>query len=259
MSRIRADGTLPDFSLIEPNLLAGHGDYHPAFSRALLPGLAVAIDPPSSILAGEAFLSRIYEAIKSARSPTGSKAFNTTFFIGWDEPGDTYDHVAPGPVPPPEPSAPAGQFGFRFDRSGYRVPAIIVSPWVEEGVVFNDEYRHTSMIATLRQVSDLGPPLSGRDAVARTFRHVLRLDAPRHPDTWPQITPLPCPEFQMVRVAAGEAFSVLGRHLCHCLLHHARQTGMAVDGAPDPVSAVGDSFVVHMDQGALIDYPPGSL
>ena len=25
-----AAGTLPDFSLIEPNLLAGHGDYHPA-------------------------------------------------------------------------------------------------------------------------------------------------------------------------------------------------------------------------------------
>jgi phospholipase C len=33
-----AAGTLPDFSLIEPNLLAGHGDYHPAFGRALIAG-----------------------------------------------------------------------------------------------------------------------------------------------------------------------------------------------------------------------------
>ncbi len=33
-----AEGTLPHFSLIEPNLLAGHCDYHPAFGRALLPG-----------------------------------------------------------------------------------------------------------------------------------------------------------------------------------------------------------------------------
>ena len=30
-----AAGTLPDFSLIEPNMLTGHGDYHPAVGRAL--------------------------------------------------------------------------------------------------------------------------------------------------------------------------------------------------------------------------------
>jgi hypothetical protein len=41
---------------------------------------------------------------------------------------------------------------FKFDRSGYRVPAIIVSPWVDEGIVINEEHRHTSMIATLRKV-----------------------------------------------------------------------------------------------------------
>lgn len=29
------------------------------------------------------------------------------------------------------------------DRSGYRVPAIVVSPWVAEGEVFNAEHRHT--------------------------------------------------------------------------------------------------------------------
>jgi len=57
--RDAAEGTLPDFSLIEPNLMAGHGDYHPAFGRALIPGLEVLMDAPSSILAGEAFLGRI--------------------------------------------------------------------------------------------------------------------------------------------------------------------------------------------------------
>ena len=71
---------------------------------------------------------------RSARSAVGSNVFNTTLFIGWDEPGGTYDHVPPGPVRPPDPSAPLGPLGFRFDRSGYRVPAIIVSPWVPEGV-----------------------------------------------------------------------------------------------------------------------------
>jgi phospholipase C len=130
----RGGGHLPNFSLIEPNLLAGHSDYHPAFGRALLPGVEVPIDPPSSILAGEAFLARIYDAVRSAPVNVigGSNVFNTTLFIGWDEPGGTYDHVPPGPVPPPDPR-PGGQLGFRFDRSGYRVPAIIVSPWVDPG------------------------------------------------------------------------------------------------------------------------------
>jgi hypothetical protein len=30
------------------------------------------------------------------------------FLIGWDEPGGTYDHVPPGPVPPPDPGRRAG-------------------------------------------------------------------------------------------------------------------------------------------------------
>jgi len=244
--RDAAEGTLPDFSLIEPNLLAGHGDYHPAFGQALLPGVEVPIDPPSSVLAGEAFLARIYAAVRSALSPTGSNVFNTTLFIGWDEPGGTYDHVAPGPVPPPDSSVP-GPLGFGFDRSGYRVPAVIVSPWVGEGVVITDEYRHTSMIATLREVWDLGAPFTGRDAVARTFSHVLNLDEPRHPDTWPEITARPVPPFQVERVEAGEALSTLGRHLCHGMLHHAEHSGMTVPSAPsDPNAEVSPTLALDI-------------
>jgi phospholipase C len=245
--RDAADGTLPNFSLIEPNLLAGHSDYHPAFARALLPGTEVPIDPPSSILAGEAFLARIYDAMRSARSTSGSNVFNTTFFIGWDEPGGTYDHVPPGAVPPPDPSAPEGELGFRFDRSGYRVPAIIVSPWVEQGVVFNDEYRHTSMLATLRELWELGEQFTGRDAEARTFHHVLSRDVPRDPDTWPTVTPRPVPEFQLQRVAAGEALSTLGKHLCHGLRLHADKIMMHVPGAPsDPNAEISPALALDI-------------
>jgi hypothetical protein len=49
------------------------------------------------------------------------------------------------------PAAPAGQCGFAFDRSGRRVPAIIVSPWIDEATVINEEFRHTSLLATARQ------------------------------------------------------------------------------------------------------------
>jgi phospholipase C len=88
----------------------------------------VAVDPSSSIVAGENFLARIYKAIEGADSAAGSNAYNTTFFIGWDEPGGTSDHVPPRPVVPPDHGAPKGQCDFSFDRSGYRVPAVIVSP-----------------------------------------------------------------------------------------------------------------------------------
>ena len=47
-------GTLPDLSLIEPNMLTGHGDYHPAFGRSFAATVDLAIDPTSSMLGGEA-------------------------------------------------------------------------------------------------------------------------------------------------------------------------------------------------------------
>ena len=227
--RDAADGTLPDFSLIEPTLAAGHGDYHPACGRSFIGGdVDIAVDPPSSILSGEDFLARIYRAIRSADSSEGSNAHNTTFFIGWDEPGGTYDHVPPGAVPPPDASAPAGQCGFTFDRSGYRVPAIIVSPWIDEGTVINDEFRHTSLLATLRKSWDLGDPFSDRDAAARTFDHLLARETPRDPASWPDVHPRPVPEWQLTKVQLGQALSPLGKAIGPGLVEHAKQAGLPI-------------------------------
>ena len=64
-----AAGTLPDFSLIEPNMLTGHGDYHPAFGRSFSAAVDLKMDSPSSMLGGEAFLDRVYAAYRSATSP----------------------------------------------------------------------------------------------------------------------------------------------------------------------------------------------
>ncbi len=104
-----ANGDLADFSFIEPCLTLGHNDYYPACGRAMGHGVAIpGIDPPSSILGGEELLSRIYTAYRGMQSQEGANVWNTTLLIGWDEPGGTYDHVPPPPVPPPDPSAPAG-------------------------------------------------------------------------------------------------------------------------------------------------------
>ena len=57
--RDAAAGTLPDFSLIEPDMIAGHGDYHPAFGRSFFGGnVDIGLDAPSAMLGGEAFLER---------------------------------------------------------------------------------------------------------------------------------------------------------------------------------------------------------
>jgi len=229
-----ANGELPDFSFIEPCLIIGHGDYHPAAGRSFGHDIDIqSLDPPSSILGGEAFLSRIYTAYKGMQSSTGPNVWNTTLLIGWDEPGGTYDHVAPPAVPAPDPSAPAGEMGFTFDRSGYRVPAIIISPWVAEGDVFNEEHRHTSLIATLREQWNLGDPFTGRDAAARTFSHAFTLDTPRDPNTWPEPQPRPVPQFTMDATAFGQSVSVLGKTLVDGIRGYAEQNKIEVEGIPD--------------------------
>ena len=169
------------------------------------------------------------------QSPTGSNVWNTTLLIGWDEPGGTYDHVPPPPVPPPDPAAPAGELGFTFDRSGYRVPAIIVSPWVAEGEVFNQEHRHTSLIATLREQWDLGDPFTGRDAAARTLLPRLHPRHPARPAHLARADPRPVPQFIEDALALGKALSTLGKTLFDGIRAYAEQNNIEIEGLPaDP-------------------------
>jgi phospholipase C len=232
-----AAGTLPDFSLVEPDMVGGHGDYHPAFGRSFAQGVDFAMDSPSSMLAGEAFLERVFTAYRSATSETGPNVWNTPLLIGWDEPGGTYDHVPPGPVPPPDLDAPAGELGFTFDRSGYRVPAILVSPWVEPGAVYNDEFRHTSLIATLRKAWGLGKAFTQRDAAARTFDHLLSRDTPRDPHDWATPRALPVPEWTMDLEIVGQALSGLGKAAAPALIARARELGVPLPAELDDPDA----------------------
>jgi phospholipase C len=224
-----AAGALPDFALIEPNLLAGHADYHPPFGDTFVRHVDLGVDTGSAVDAGEQFLARLYGAVRSAPGSGASNVWNTTLFIGWDEPGGTYDHVPPPAAVPPDDST--GQHGFAFDRSGYRVPAILVSPWVPERTVRSEELRHTSMIATLRAVWDLGGPLTRRDESARTFEGVFSLGTPRDPATWPDVSgaagarPLP--------VEVDRSLGSLARHLVHGIAHLGRSHGLTHGDGPD--------------------------
>jgi len=62
---------------------------------------------------------------------------------------------------------------------------------------------------------------------------------------------------EVERVIAAEASDVF-RILCDPQGHvDIDSSGMLMDATGDPVTAVGDSFVVHMDREALHDYPLG--
>lgn len=242
-------GTLPDFCLIEPNLFAGHGDYHPAAGRAMVPGNHdIPLDPPSAILAGENFLNRLYKAYRSMNSETGANIYNTTLFIGWDEPGGTYDHVPPGDVPPPDPNAGPGQCDFAFDRSGYRVPAIVVSPWVESGSVYNDEHRHTSMIATMRKLWDLGAPFTARDAIAKPFDYVFSRETPREPKDWANIQARPMPEYHVNWEYTNHSLSALGKAATPSIIAMLKARGVAI---PPEVEVPGFTITPQIAWGLV--------
>src|SRR5688572_16713923 len=106
-------------------------DMHPAFAITDT-GLA------TNVLYGEELILTIYRALRE--SPDWE---STLFIITFDEHGGCYDHV---PTPPPHAVAPddlkvppghPGYSGFDFKRYGVRVPAVLVSPWIEKGTVCN--------------------------------------------------------------------------------------------------------------------------
>jgi phospholipase C len=245
-----ADGTLPTYSFIEPNLLYGHNDMHPAFD-ALFPDTP--IDPPSALLGGEELLARIYTAVRDSASPRGSNAYNTLLLITFDEHGGTYDHVPPPLVPSPVPGAPAGQLGFRFNRSGVRVPAMAISAWVPPGTVVTDQYRHTSVISTLRARWQLGDPLTGRDAVAADIAPVLSSEVPRDPQDWPEVVARPVPAYTGVIPAPDKALRGLARaglQACIALAEHR--------GKPCP-QLTADDNISRANAIALLDDLSGDV
>ena len=162
-------GNLPAYAFIEPSLIHAHNDYHPAINAVFA---GVTADAPSSILGGEELLARVYSAVRASTSD-GSSFANTLLMVGWDEHGGNYDHAVPPRVDPPDPTAPAGQMGFRFDRVGVRIPTLAVSAYIDAKTVVTDPYRNTSMIRTLRERWNLDPPLTARDATAPDIAPVL--------------------------------------------------------------------------------------
>jgi hypothetical protein len=141
---------LPHYTFIEPRMLLNENDMHPPFRF----GTWVA---PSTISAGERLIADVYNAIRRSDSPTGSNWRNTALVITFDEHGGTYDHVPPPSAVPPCRDVPAGQFGFKFDQLGVRVPMIVCSAYTRAGTIINTTLDSTSVIKTLQRRWELDP------------------------------------------------------------------------------------------------------
>ncbi|MFD5537560.1 alkaline phosphatase family protein [Streptomyces sp. NPDC127079] len=160
-----AAGTLPVFTFLEPSWAATGNSEHPV----------------NDVAAGERLLQQVYRTLHD--SPAWNK---TLLVITYDEHGGCYDHVPPPATATAPGDGTAGEFGFDFGRFGVRVPAVLVSPLIDKGIVFRPggnatPLDHTSVLKTVEERWSL-PALTQRDAAATGLADVLTLVTPRTDD-----------------------------------------------------------------------------
>ena len=135
--------------------------------------------PANSVALGEALIKEVYEAVRN--SPHWAQSM---LIITWDEHGGFFDHVTPTPAAR-IPTGSAGQdivgnqFGFGFDRHGFRVPAVVISPWCPQNLIEHRPLEHSFIPATIEQLFGLGP-LTNRDAGVVGLQALATLKAPRN-------------------------------------------------------------------------------
>ena len=93
---------------------------------------------------------------------------SSAFILTYDEAGGLYDHVPPFQVPTPDDIPPilgTKNFPGRFNLSGFRIPIVVVSPWVKPHFVSHKNRELTSILKFI-ETSFKVPSLTRRDAAA---------------------------------------------------------------------------------------------
>jgi phospholipase C len=135
-------GTLPAVSYIAP---AGLGEH-----------------PPNALVGGQTFVRSIVNELM--RSPEWK---STAFILAYDSWGGWYDHVRPPSV---------DRYGY-----GFRVPALLVSPYARRGAIDHTTLDFTSILRFIEDNWRLAP-LTRRDADAQSIASAFDFSArPRPP------------------------------------------------------------------------------
>ena len=149
-------------------------------ARGVLPAVSI-VDPdfrvnseenPQDIRVGQGFAAQIIDAVMH-----GADWMGTLLIWCYDEHGGYYDHVPPPPAPEPDRREPDVGGPWRFDRCGFRVPAVIVSPYARPDYVSTVERDHTSVLKLIERKWNL-PPMTARDAAADDLLDMVDFRSP---------------------------------------------------------------------------------
>jgi phospholipase C len=189
------NGTLPAVSYIVPSGASEH--------------------PPSSLVSGQRFVQSLINSLMQSSSWDSS-----AFILAYDDWGGWYDHVKPPVV---------DQYGY-----GFRVPALLISPYAKRGYVDSTTLDFASMLKFIEQNWNL-TPLTARDAKANNFLDAFDFTAsPREPafvswDREPAV--LPEPRRGVLYAAYGGALGLTGLIIATALLLPRRRRRLARTGS----------------------------
>ena len=195
-------GDLPAYSFIEPTYFGpNQNDQH----------------PPHDVMRGDELIAQVYNPLQA-----NPALFDRTLLIVlYDEHGGFFDHVVPPETIPPDDHTE----DYAFDRLGFRVPAVFVSPLLDPGSV-HEVYDHTSLLKLAAGKWPNVTPLGRRARAANdplqalTWREQPRTDMP--------VAPI-APDIQPARALPGiQGFkaSIYGlSHYLESLIDHAGNKG----------------------------------
>jgi len=143
----------PQFCFIEPDFMGivGNDDH-----------------PPHDVMKAEKLIADVYNALRANPDLWQSMLL----VVLYDEHGGFYDHVVPPSAVPPD----EHHDEYSFEQLGIRVPALLVSPWVERRVE-KTQFDHTSLLKYLTEKWQLEPLPSKRIAQATSIAVALRAEA----------------------------------------------------------------------------------
>ena len=145
----------------------------PAVTFISPPAVGEGSEENGDIQVGETYVASAVNAVLQ-----GPGWPQTVLLYLYDEHGGYYDHVPPPPAVSPDaigpqihvPPDPPGA----YDRYGFRVPAVVVSPFARRGYVSHVVHDHTSILKLIETVWNL-PALTFRDANADNLLDSLDL------------------------------------------------------------------------------------
>jgi len=152
-----AAGTLPAVSFVDPRFATDPGESE---------------ENNDDISYGENFVAKVVNSVFN--SPNWK---NTVLIYTYDEHGGYYDHVPPPAALKPDnvpPGADAPGITGAYDRYGFRVPTVIVSPFAKKDYISHQVHDHTSILKLSETKWNLGA-MTYRDANASNLLDSLDL------------------------------------------------------------------------------------